>query len=249
MSDSITQKTFRYLWRFYSLIFRGFLVAFPWLFRAGREQHSKASPIATGLLVYTCCHHVGVSPGEDTDSEWGLAPKKKSSEDCGLADKDLVLEVSSEDWVEGDWSQLGLARWGGSSMSSLTGYVLLGGLATVGLGRHSANDCHAALSRMHDSGAHSSELAWRLAVEYAQVPCLTRVCVRWCSSLWKSACAPGGSPAMLFQDYWYHALFESVDVKPLLAVSSAFDVFFSEKVTSDWLFDVRSVDSHIDPDF
>ena len=28
-----TQKTFRYLWRFYSLLFRGFFVAFPWLFR------------------------------------------------------------------------------------------------------------------------------------------------------------------------------------------------------------------------
>ena len=27
------QKTFRYLWRFYSLLFRGFFVAFPWLFR------------------------------------------------------------------------------------------------------------------------------------------------------------------------------------------------------------------------
>ena len=27
------QKTFRYLWRFYSLLFRGFSVAFPWLFR------------------------------------------------------------------------------------------------------------------------------------------------------------------------------------------------------------------------
>ena len=54
---------------------------------------------------------------------------------------------------------------------------------------------------------------------------------------------------MLFQDYRYHALFESVDVKPLLAVGSAFGVFFSEKVASDWLVDVRSVDSHIDPDF
>ena len=58
-----SQKTFRYLWRFYSL-----------LFRAGQEQLSKASPNATGLLVYASCHHVGVSPGEDTDSEWGLAP-------------------------------------------------------------------------------------------------------------------------------------------------------------------------------
>ena len=98
------QKTFRYLWRFYSL-----------LFRAGPEHHSNASSSSTRLLVYACCHHVGVSPGEDTDSEWGLAPKKNSSEDCGLAERDLVLEVSSEDWVEGEWSQLGLARWGGSS--------------------------------------------------------------------------------------------------------------------------------------
>ena len=160
---------------------------FSWLFRAGPWHRSHASSSSTRLLVYARCHHVGVSPGEDTDSEWGLAPKKNSSEECGLAEKDLVLEVSSEDWVECEWSQLSLARWGGSSVSSLTGYVLLGGLATVGFGRHSASDCHAALSRMQDSGAHSSELAWRLAVEYAQVPCLTRVCVRWCKSLWKSA--------------------------------------------------------------
>ena len=31
--DSDSQKTFRYLWRFYSLLCRGFFVAFPWLFR------------------------------------------------------------------------------------------------------------------------------------------------------------------------------------------------------------------------
>ena len=30
----IFQKTFRYLWRFYSLLFRGFFVFFSWLFRA-----------------------------------------------------------------------------------------------------------------------------------------------------------------------------------------------------------------------
>ena len=29
----IFQKTFRYLWRFYSLLFRGFFVVFSWLFR------------------------------------------------------------------------------------------------------------------------------------------------------------------------------------------------------------------------
>ena len=29
----ISQKIFRYLWRFYSLLFRGFSVVFPWLFR------------------------------------------------------------------------------------------------------------------------------------------------------------------------------------------------------------------------
>ena len=32
-SSLIFQKTVRYLWRFYSLLFRGFFVAFPWLFR------------------------------------------------------------------------------------------------------------------------------------------------------------------------------------------------------------------------
>ena len=109
-------------------------MVFSWLFRAGPWHRSHASSSSTRLLVYARCHHVGVSPGEDTDSEWGLAPKKNSSEECGLAEKDLVLEVSSEDWVECEWSQLSLARWGGSSVSSLTGYVLLGGLATVGFG-------------------------------------------------------------------------------------------------------------------
>ena len=143
---SFFQKTFRYLWRFYSLLFHGFFVAFQWpfrgpllsrkrvfgpfswLFRRGQVLHAQASSRSTRLLVYTLGHHVGVSPGEDTDSEWGLAPKKKSSEECGLAGKDLVLGVSSEDWVEGGWSQLGLACRGDSSISSLTGCALLGGL-------------------------------------------------------------------------------------------------------------------------
>ena len=66
-------------------------------FRRGREQHTRASSRATRLLVYTRGRHVGVSPGEGTDSEWGLAPKKKSSEEGGLAEKDLVPGVSSED--------------------------------------------------------------------------------------------------------------------------------------------------------
>ena len=61
--------------------------------------------------------------------------------------------------------QVGLASWGVSSVSSLTGVELLGGLATVGTGWHSASDCHAALSRMQERGAHSSELAWRFAAE------------------------------------------------------------------------------------
>ena len=56
-------------------------------------------------------------------------------------------------------SQVGLASGGASSMASLTGVELFGGLATVGMGLHSASDCHAALSRMQDRGAHSSELA------------------------------------------------------------------------------------------
>ena len=30
---NLNQKTFRYLWRFYSLLFRGFFVVFSWLFR------------------------------------------------------------------------------------------------------------------------------------------------------------------------------------------------------------------------
>ena len=31
--SGLFQKIFRYLWRFYSLLFRGFFVVFPWLFR------------------------------------------------------------------------------------------------------------------------------------------------------------------------------------------------------------------------
>ena len=62
-------------------------------------------------------------------------------------------------------SQVGLASGGVSSASSLTGVELFGGLATVGIGWHSARDCQAALSRMQDKGAHSSELAWRFAAE------------------------------------------------------------------------------------
>ena len=74
--------------------------------------------------------------------------------------------VSSEDWVlVVGASQAGLAPVGASSVSSLTGVELFGGLATVGIGWHSANDCQAARSSMQDRGAHSSELAWRFAAE------------------------------------------------------------------------------------
>ena len=50
-----------------------------------------------------------------------------------------------------------------SEVSDLAGWEQLGGLAAMGMGWHAANDCQAARSRMHDSGAHSSELpgAWR----------------------------------------------------------------------------------------
>ena len=58
---------------------------------------------------------------------------------------------------------------------------------------------------------------------------------------------PWGGPAMLFQDYRDHALFQPIEVKPLLAVCAAFSKFFSEKVSSYWLFDVCSMDAHIDP--
>ena len=93
----------------------------------------------------------------------GLAPKKNPSEEVGLAEKGLAPGVSFEDWVLGGVFQVGLASWSVSAMSSLTGAGLLGGLATVGIGWHSANDCQAALSSMQDRGAHSSELAWRLS--------------------------------------------------------------------------------------
>ena len=40
-----------------------------------------------------------------------------------------------------------------SVASGRTGWELLGGLAAVGTGLHSAIDCQAALNRMHDKGA------------------------------------------------------------------------------------------------
>ena len=58
------------------------------------------------------------------------------------------------------------------------------------LGVHSAWACHAALSSVHDSGLHSSELAVRLANEYG-MPCRTRSCSRWLMMRLKMACAPG----------------------------------------------------------
>ena len=64
--------------------------------------------------------------------------------------------------------QVGLASWGVSSISSVSGVELLGGLATVGIGWHSANDCQAALSSMRDRGAIGAPTAlswlgaWRL---------------------------------------------------------------------------------------
>ena len=150
---------------------------------------------------------------------------------------------------ESEWSQVGLAGWGGSDMSSRTGCVLLGGLATVGFGRHSTSDCHAARSSMHERGAHSSELAWRLATEYAHVPCLTRVCVRWCNSLWNMACAPGAVRPCCSRTTGTIPLFKPVEVEPLLSIGAAFGMLFSEKVATYWLVDVCGVDAHVDPDF
>ena len=120
--------------------------------------HSQASAThrhpagSTKQLTYPGGHHAGVSPGEFTGSLWGLAPKKNSSEEVGLAEKGLAPGVSSKDWVEGVVSQVGLASLGVSVTSSRTGVELLGGLATVGAGWHSASDCHAALSRIQERG-------------------------------------------------------------------------------------------------
>ena len=57
-------------------------------------------------------------------------------------------------------------------------------------GAHSARACHAARSRMHDIGPHSSELAVRFASEKG-VPCRTRNCSLWLTSRLKMAWAPG----------------------------------------------------------
>ena len=117
-STTFNQKTFRYLWRFYSLFFRGFFVAFPWFFRGPllsrrtnsvlgffrwiRQRNStKASDCLPRQLAYPGGYHADVSPGEDIGSWRGLAPKKNSSEEVGLAEKGLAPGVSSEEFFRG----------------------------------------------------------------------------------------------------------------------------------------------------
>ena len=54
---------------------------------------------------------------------------------------------------------------------------------------------------------------------------------------------------MLFQHDRHHALVELINVETLLAVGSAFLLFFSEKVSADWLVDVGRMNSHVNPYF
>ena len=77
---------------------------------------------------------MSVSPLGRTPTQSGAWPRKRIPLRSS-AWPERILEVSSEDWVECEGSQLSLARWGDSSVSSLTGYVLFGGLATVGFGQ------------------------------------------------------------------------------------------------------------------
>ena len=73
----------------FSLLFRPF----------PRQREPNASGSFYGASSLPGRPHAGVSPGEFTGSWWGLAPKKNSSEELGLAEKGRALEVSSEDCV------------------------------------------------------------------------------------------------------------------------------------------------------
>ena len=42
----VSQKTFCYLWRFYSLLFRGFFVVFSWLFRGPMSRKTAFGPFS-----------------------------------------------------------------------------------------------------------------------------------------------------------------------------------------------------------
>ena len=80
-------------------------MVFSWFFRPfPRQREPNASGNFYGASSLPGRPHAGVSPGEFTGSWWGLAPKKSSSEEVGLAVKGRALEVSSEDCVEGEVS-------------------------------------------------------------------------------------------------------------------------------------------------
>ena len=68
-----------------------FFVVFSWLFRSARHKRCTiASSLLPRQLAYPGGHHADVSPGEDIGSWRGLAPKKNSSEEVGLAKKGLA---------------------------------------------------------------------------------------------------------------------------------------------------------------
>ena len=65
----LIQKTFRYLWRFYSLLFRGFFVVFSWLFRG---------PLLSRKTVFGPYNSPAQAP---------KAPLKEQQEQTGAQDK------------------------------------------------------------------------------------------------------------------------------------------------------------------
>ena len=105
---------------------------------------------------------------------------------------------------------------------------------------------------MHANGAHSSELAWRLAVEYAAK----------LGSMVKQPLEDGLGPcghAVAFQNHWDHAAVEPTDVIAMVltmssallrfpTMSSAFLRFFSDKVPANSLVHMCGMDADVYPD-
>ena len=117
------------------------------------------------------------------------------------------------------------------------------------LGVHSAWACHAALSSVHDSGLHSSELAVRLANEYG-IPCRTRSCNRWLMMRLKMAWAPGAVRPNCSSTTGVMPRSQCLKVVAVsLAICPALGQFFSEKFPCNGEVWPDRVDLHVQPQF
>ena len=154
------QKTVPYLRRFCSLLFRGF-------FDGTSTSHASQASTPARLDPQALAGPPTLSPLGWTAQTMRMCPLEawpERTQNPAWLGESPTLPGGDPAWLGGTPAQPGQV-----------------GVACVG--RHSAIDCHAAVSRRHARGAHISAEACLLAWEKGASPCLTRSCVRWWMTL------------------------------------------------------------------